>query len=295
MNTIPRQTPIHQKLAGDVEFEGEIGQRLGVRVAEKIRIGGVDVPCELYGRLAERSASYGSIQSRVDEKPLFLRGRFTGQGAEWFGLVTDQFEELPLDQADCILGTVGRRGEVRYDADKERFIVNYLLTRMPTLNGRSVGLNFFVDSGDYGMYGGNGRMAMRTGVSVHDGECLNWTRFMDSGIDRIIHRVDEWRVGDVIDLLYGLAEQVQEKWKQGSDVVLEPAVLAGYAAEYGSKVGAKRVFERAFGSEGLSAYDAAFRLTQEAQGVGAATQLKLETLAGELIMHPQEIRQRYLV
>jgi hypothetical protein len=290
INYIPQLNPIHHQLFGDVELNGDIKYKRGVRLADSVRIGGVDVPKTLHGTLAKRCEKYGSIEKRLDEKPLFLRGRTQGQEADWFGLVTGVFGNMPMYEVDNKLSKMFDERKVRFVPGKSRAIVNYKIGDIPRPDQGNVEMFLFVDSGDFGLYGGNGQSALKTGVAIKDGYCLNWTRFApEMAHKRLIHTTNVG-IDDRVDKLFLFAQQVNDAWSESSNVSLSRDEVENYLGTY--NVSAKKVFEKVLSGvdDEISAYDLAYGLTLFGQDVADSTRMKLETMAGEVLLSYDKIK-----
>jgi hypothetical protein len=291
INYIPTLNPIHHQLFGDVELGGNRREYRGIELADTVRIGGVDVPRNLQTTLAKRCEKFGSIEARLDEKPLFLRGRTKGQEADWFGLVTQVFGNMPMYEIDTKLSKMFDGKSVRFMPGKSRAVANYKIADIPRPDQGSVEMFLFVDSGDFGLYGGNGQSALKTGVAIKDGYCLNWTRFApDMAHKRLIHSTSA-NVDERVDKLYSFALDVHEAWDKSADVNLTRDEVKNYLGNY--KVSAKKVFERVlsgFGDE-ISAYQLAWDLTKNAQDVADSTRMTLETMAGEVLLGYERIKE----
>ncbi|GEM_PF-2863849 len=284
---LPQLTPLHHPLKGDVEIE-----------SGRIAIGGCEVPRHLHKRLAARTKGYENLQQAVNEKDLYLRGRVgKEQRVEWFGLVTDKFRALPLQEVVEVVEREHKERVIRYLPDKERFILNYTVGEIERSEGlKPVRVSMFFDTGNYGLYGGHGQMALRAGISTYDGLCTNWTMFLSQKKLRVIHRNDVAELEATLEDLNVQASKTIDNWKHSNDIMYDKETLGKYAAEYGEKAQAKKFFERLLeGVEGkISAYDLAWKMTKDAQNIGSdATRLRLEMLAAEVISSADQIKERY--
>src|SRR3989339_2208112 len=87
---IPRKTAIVHQLEGDVSY-----------VDSRVIIGDILLPERFQGTLDKRTRKYDGLQEAVDNKELFLRGKINYEsGVQWFGLVTDKFQELRIGEID---------------------------------------------------------------------------------------------------------------------------------------------------------------------------------------------------
>ena len=279
VNGIPRMSPVHQKLKGDVEINEGI-----------VTVGGIEVPRGLTKRFERLCKQYDTIQDAVEDKQMFLRGKLEGRDFIPFGVVSSKFVDLTMDAITQAFGQLDGSPTVRYCSDKERFIANYHVTEIARPEGSSVSLNLFVDSGDFGKYGGNGQCAVKIGVATYDISCTNWTQFLeDNLIGRIIHR-DSTDVNTLTERLHGFAREVAQEWEASADRSYSRGDIAEFAEHYGAKLSAKRVFDRVMDKTdgSTSGYDLAWHLTKEAQGVADTTRVRLERLAGDVIMQNAE-------
>src|SRR3989344_6356214 len=184
INSIPKYEPIVHRLKGRVE-----------ECETDIYVGGLFIPKKLERKFRNRADGY-TLQGAVDSKQIFLRGKSNHQGnVEWFGLVSDKFTSMPIaDLGRALYGIKGVNTQVRYDSNRERFVVSYGIGRDPDRT------HMFLDSGDFGTYGGNGEMSIRVGVALYgrSGDRVGTVLAQNIG-ERFIHRRDRNELSEVVE------------------------------------------------------------------------------------------------
>ncbi|MBS3168667.1 hypothetical protein J4216_06070 [Candidatus Woesearchaeota archaeon] len=198
INQIPKYKPVVHLLKGQVERNNGI-----------LYVGGLEVPKNFHGKLRRRSRGKDSLQQAIDEKQIYLRGASNGsESVNWFGLVTDKFTDLPIAELGQAFADVNSDAIIRYDTRRERFVVSYGIGRFPEST------HLFLDSGDFGTYGGNGEMTVRTGVALYgtSGNRIGVV-LSDSIRKRFIHRWDHNDISDVVNEVREFGEEVSKEFE----------------------------------------------------------------------------------
>ncbi len=284
IDTIPYRRPISHTIKGGVKLEGK-----------NIRVGDIQIPPGLRSRLRARVANFSSIQEGVNARDLYLRGKVTGSSVKWFGLVTPKFEELtPHAIADVLETKTGDAPIVRYAPGAERFVLS---SKVGETDGSE--LYLCIDSGDFGTYGGNGQMAVRAGFSLHDPATGSWTSFHSPHVAqaRVIHRFDKPSLESAVDVILEGASGITARIGASCDVSYKGAALSAYMAQVGNRTSSKRLLARVrSGINGaqVSAADLAEHISLEAQSLSERAQLRLESVAGEVMYHAGSVGEGYV-
>lgn len=271
MNEIPQKEAIILPLKGRVEYEGE-----------QTMVGGVAVPAALVKKLVRNSTSYDSLQDAIDEKELYLRGRETVGGVEWFGLVSGQFRPISVQRVSDLLGDISQGMTVRYDESRERFHVGYVLKRDPQVM-------VYADSGDFGVYGGNGESALQYGISIADAEPTSWTIFQNQrqveGSKRAIHRLSLPSIDNVVKRQLEFANSVERAWEANRIKVYSHAEVEDFKAAYLDRCAT--IFEGVLGqmNGSIQGEELLAALHEEARRHCSRKQFGLEAVAGEMVMY----------
>ncbi|MBI4151561.1 hypothetical protein HY496_01210 [Candidatus Woesearchaeota archaeon] len=271
LDEIPQKQPLIYHLKGRVEEDDE-----------RLAIGGVEVPWKLVAKMRRNSRSYDCLQDIVDEKDLYLRGREQGGKIEWFGLVSDQFRPIPVEHIKEVLEGIGRRNSVRYDAQNERFQIGYTLKQSPTVM-------IYVDSGDFGTYGGNGESAQLYGVSIADEDPVSWTIFqnrreVERG-QRAIHRASLPTINTVVRKQVDFARLVEQSWEENKTRTYTQEEIADFGSAYLHRCAA--VFDGVLAqmNGSITGEQLIATLHEEARRYSSRKQFGLEALAGDLVMY----------
>ena len=268
---IPRKTAIVHQLEGDVSYVGS-----------RVIIGDILLPERFQGTLDKRTRKYDGLQEAVDNKELFLRGKINYEsGVQWFGLVTDKFQELRIGEIDSeIQGRLRVPGMTRLARTKDRFLVNYPID---SIDGETE-LHLSFDSGEFGLYGGNGQTAIRIGYSVTDGK--NWLNFHSPNLfgQRIIHRWDEADIPSTLDAILGAREDVKALVQRQRDSRMSSAEFEAYFSNM-KGLKAKTLFREIAGSfDNASRYDLATMISNASSERAESTQLRLESAAANFLL-----------
>lgn len=271
MNEIPQKQPLIHPLKGRVEYDGE-----------QTMIGGIAVPEGFVKKLLRNSTSYDSLQDAIDEKELYLRGRETTEGVEWFGLVSGQFRPISVQKVSDLLGQISLGTMVRYDEDRERFQVGYVLKNTPKVM-------VYADSGDFGVYGGNGESALQYGISIADTEPTSWTLFQNQRHEerstRAIHRLSLPSIDNVVKRQLEFANGVERAWEENRTKMYSRAEVEDFKAAYLDRCATvfKEVLEQMNGS--ILGEELVAALHEEARRHCSRKQFGLEAVAGEMVMY----------
>ena len=273
VDEVPQKEAIVHLLKGEVREE-----------PYKVTVGGVVLSPWLESKLRKRCANYDSLQDGVDDKEMYLRGRDSPSGIHWFGLVSGQFKPISVEKISTNLGEVVKKEFVRYDADLERFQIGYVLHEgSPTVM-------VYVDSGDFGVYGGNGESALHYGIAVKDNTCDSWALFKNqrevSRDKPVIHRVNFKSIDAIAKEQKGFAQQVESMWEANSERSYAKEEVEAFASAYVKRCADvfQQVLQGVNGC-GIKGYELMSRLQQEASRLSGRAQLGLEALAGEWVKY----------
>ena len=274
VDSIPQKEALVQRLQGEV-YEGRIG----------VGIGDVALTGPLYHKFLRRCKGFDSLQEAVDTKTIVVRGREIDEAINWFGLVSGEFQEYRGEDVKSALAQVGDVVEVRYNPIKESFQVGY---QVADTNGAKVML--YVDSGDFGVYGGNGESAVKLGVSVRDESFSAWTLFQNKKEEgkraRTIHRFCERDLDKVVSDQLQFALEVEEKWEESKVTLYSHCDVEAFAFRYLKRC--SDVFSAVMdGMNGsMSGYELVQMMQTQAVKLQGNAQLGLESLAGQVVMNP---------
>ncbi len=275
IDRIPSKRARVEKLEGKVHFNDA-----GIRVGE------IELPDHLLGKFLRRCEGYDTLQDAVNEKEMYVRGKpeqKPGQGKTyWFGLVSDQFRPVPVKAVSEALGRVSSDCTVRY-LSKDRFQLHY------EVPGNSGMVSVFMDSGEYGLYGGNGENAIKLGVAVTQGGNVATINYGENN-SRVIHRITNDKIDEVVAGLNEFAAQVPERREQSKSIVLGRAevevYLTAHARQYGGVNVVRSVLSGMNGS--VTAYDLSTMVSREAQNL-ESVKLRMERLAGDIMFSPERV------
>jgi len=226
---IPYKNPIRQQLVGRVQEHEEY-----------IEVGEVRLSPLLSRKLQRRCRGYESLQDAVEDKELYVLGRKVQDTVEWFGLVSGEFKAMTPDFLDSHLYAKATERIMRYDESLERVQIGYVLEKQGENR-----IMMHVDSGDFGIYGGNGESAAQVGVSIAHAEPTMWTLFYmpkdsEQGM-RAIHKCSEKSVRVIVKEQLQYATRVQEQWEQAATRAYTAQELMQFTQAYLD--GQKRVIE----------------------------------------------------
>ncbi len=309
LKQIPKKEPVFLQLEGEVRIQGS-----------QIRVGEIGVPRKFHAkfkaRCKEQDAKFDPQEATkvLNAKKLFLIGR---EGAskfvanDWFGLVTQEFKSIyPTEVISVLENVLRQRGElrqtIRYAREEERYLANYrvgeMVVRGDTKYPSIVDLNLCVDSGEFGVYGGNGEEAVKMGVSVMSPMLSAWTLFLPKSgkREKLIHRKGT-NLGDAVNELDEFSSEVRAMWAQSTNVFYPKGVVDQYLGEYGKRVSKgflRELYNRThvyYRGEGkISAFDLARGIADaNAKTYSDTVRLSLEALAGEVITCHEEIMNQF--
>lgn len=236
------------------------------------------------------------IRDALGSKRLFLRGRLDDNILKWFGIVTGEFKEVyPRDVHQKVWSLFHGSPRIRYFKENQSAQLEYPVDEAVR------GLYAHINTGSHGLFGGNGRMSLRLGLSWYNDVCTNWTLFLDDFLletlgekGRVVHRGGEDFYDDTLverlEQLKGITKDVAKKIEASKEISLSRKQLADYLEKYGSKGLNKKVqkgiLERIDTRAQTSVYDVAFDLTQLCQTLtrSGVRRSAIESLAGELIL-----------
>lgn len=268
---IPRKTAIVHQLEGDISYAGS-----------RIMIGDILLPEKFDRTLSKRTCKYDDLQEAVDNKELFLRGKIGyDSSVQWFGLVTDKFQELRISDLDSeIQSRVKVPSRTRLAKTKDRFIVTYPLE---SIDGETE-LHLSFDSGEFGLYGGNGQTAIRLGYSVTDGK--NWLNFHNPNLfsHRVIHRWDEADIPSTLDAILEEKDALKLLIQRQKGASVNTKDFEAYFLNV-KGLKAKTLFQEIAGSfDNASKYDLANRISEASSERAESTQLRLELAAANYLL-----------
>ena len=280
---VPKRTAIVHKLEGDVFYVGE-----------STKVGDVVIPKRFEHTLDRRTQSYESLAEALGDKNLYLRGKLDGDNVEWFGLVTDQFKEINLEEIESIGRQVtGESPRIRYNRDRERFQLQSKVSELAD----GTGVYLSIDSGDFGTYGGNGQMAARVGLATYNPDTDAWMTMHTYNVDqvRVIHKKDETPLDEATNQVLEDTVELDDRIEASKGVIYGPRAVAEYAAITGQKCRAKKALARVAESvDGpISAFDLAGKIVQECKDLAGSTQMRMENIAGEVIYFAGDVAASY--
>jgi hypothetical protein len=272
VDEIPQKEAIVHLLKGEV-----------VEEPYKVSVGGVVLSPWIESKLRKRCVSYNCLQEGVDDKEMYLRGRESPSGIHWFGLVSGQFKPISVEKVSAQLGDVVKKEFVRYDLSLERFQIGYVLKEgSPTVMA-------YVDSGDFGVYGGNGESALHYGIAIKDDAQDSWALFQNKReISRdkpVIHRVNFKSIDAIAREQKGFAQSVESMWKANRERCYAREEVENFAAAYVARC--MDIFGHVLqgvNGDGIKGDELMSRLQQEASRLCGRAQLGLEALVGEMVM-----------
>src|SRR3989338_728431 len=277
IDRVPTKKPRIERLAGNVSYDGE-----------RVRVGEITLPEHLTAKFLHRCEGYDTLQDAVDSKEMYLRGKKEqkpDQGPTyWFGLVSEQFRPISVGAVSVALGRVSRDCTVKY-FHKDRFQLHY------EVPGNSGMVSIFMDSGEYGLYGGNGETAIKLGVAVvQEGNVATYNYGENNS--RVIHRITNDQIDEVVAGLNEFAAQAPERREQKKSIVLGrvevEAYLTAHARQYGGANALRSILSGMNGS--VTAYDLSSMVSREAQSL-ESVRLRMERLAGDIMFQPDKIRE----
>lgn len=278
LTRVPWKTGIDFRIQGDANVTGT-----------NYQIGDIIIPKRwantLQKRLQTEDVNGLPIEKALTEKELYLRGRVQGTNTiDWFGLVTAKFQALPLDTLEqAAKKATGDGFSVRYLEERERFILEHKIAE--TSDGTELYLS--IDSGDFGVYGGNGQMAVRTGLSLHNPKTKSIlsTHSLKGASKRTIHRYDTASIDSAIEEALKGVDQFVEDITIAKETTYHPIAVQGYAAKVvANRKAPKGLIQQLAGiNSPISAYDFAEKVSQVGRNYAQSTSLGLERLGAELI------------
>lgn len=280
---VPKRTAIVHRLEGDIFY-----------ICGSTKIGDVVIPRRFEHTLDIRTRAYESIEEALEDKNLYLRGKLQGETVEWFGLVTDQFKEINLNEIKAVgKKLTGENPRIRYNRDRERF---QLKSKVSELSD-GTGVYLSIDSGDFGTYGGNGQMAVRVGLATYNPDTDAWMTMHTYNVDqeRVIHKKDETPLEEAVGQVLKDTTELDDRIEASKSVIYGPRAIAEYAAITGKKCRAKKALARVAESVDcqISAFDLAGKIVQECKDLAGSTQMRMENIAGEVIYFAGDVAASY--
>ena len=137
LTKVPFKSGVNFRVIGDV-FEAGANYKIGDLTIPKRWVS------TLQDRLKTEDVKDLPLKEALESKELYLRGKLQGDtGIDWFGLVTKEFQELPLGVLeDAASKFASGPASVRYLASRERFVLEHKVAESKTgagisCNGRS--------------------------------------------------------------------------------------------------------------------------------------------------------------
>ncbi len=222
------------KIVSEIPYKTAVVQKLEGRVQQHdscIEVGNIVLPEDISQKLQRRSQSYESLQDAIDDKEIYVHGRELDGKVYWFGLVSGDFKSMDPIFLDGHLQDKATDRVIRYDEILERVQIGYVIE-----NNDNTTTMLHVDSGDFGVYGGNGESAVRVGISLSHNDPTVWTLFYNSQKNarsqRAIHKFNEKSVGVLLKEQFRFAQRVQENWEAVARRAYTPQELAEVAETY---------------------------------------------------------------
>ncbi len=277
-------TRVPWKTGVDFRVEGEVAQ-----AGANYRVGDLLLPkrwvSTMQKRLATPDIANMPIEDALAQKELYLRGRLQGdKGIDWFGLVTSKFQPLPLNTLEEAAGQATGTGfSVRYLESRERFVLEHKVG--DSSDGSELYLS--IDSGDFGVYGGNGQMAVRTGLTSYNPSSGNIisTHSLVGDTQRTIHRYDKASIDTAIEATLRGVTFFSEDIEIARATVYHPTAVQDYVQNVVSVGRTPKGL-----AQHLAAIDSpisALDLANKVAGVGdmyaESTRLGLQRLGGEIV------------
>lgn len=277
-------TKVPWKTGVDFRVEGDVTE-----LASGYRIGDLVVPkrwaSTLQKRLDTPDVKDLPMEEALAKKELILRGRLQGdKGVNWFGLVTKEFQPLPLDTLEAAAAEATGNGfSVRYLESRERFILEHQVAE--TTNGTRLYLS--IDSGDFGVYGGNGQMAVRTGLTAYNpttGVHLS-THSLVGDTQRTIHRYDAPSIEAAIEATLSGVGRLSEDLMIAGETLYHPIAVQDYVQSVIACGRAPKGLAKQLA--GIDKVTSALNLANQVTAVGdkyaESTKVALQRLGGEII------------
>lgn len=284
IDTIPNRRPLIHTLKGDVSVKDK-----------EIMVGDVQIPPGFRSTLKKRTKNYSSIQEGVDMRNLYLRGKVVQDSVKWFGLVTQKFAEMtPFDISSVLKNKTENSPIVRYAPTAERFVLS---SKVGDTNGSE--LYLCIDSGDFGTYGGNGQMAMRAGFSLYNPSTDAWTSFHSPHVSqaRVIHRIDVPSLENAVDAILDGTQGITSRIDASCDVTYSGNALSLYMDQVGDRTKSKKLLakvRRGINGSHINATNLATQISLEAKMLPERAQLRLESVAGEVLYHAGSVAEGYV-
>jgi hypothetical protein len=228
------------------------------------------------------------VEATTKEKKIILRLKDEHTP---IAAVSDRFKELDLKAVKKRVEDITQRKPViRYFSDQER--IQFIFPISKLLGG----LHLFLDSGNYGTYGGSGRNAIRYGIAWPNNKIItDDTSAMLLQRGSIIHLEGptfERKINNVLTSTKHIVELVEES----KNNFFTPEEVANYLAYHQSDLHTKvtnPLYKRTFKPENISAYDVAIGLTHRADTtVVDRVKINAEYLAGKVILSYTTIKDK---
>lgn len=280
------------RLEGKVSFEGPCVQ---INNGEyQIRL-----PQHLSEKLLRRTGSGG--ENALQEKPYYARGYEENGQVAWFSVTSQKFSPVYPEDVRAALVQLGVT-----DATENSHASNHIAFHVP-LTTSIQKMYAWIDLGRYGLWGGNGESAVTYGVSWYFPLCTNWTYFLhkDKLVNgKIIHckkksqDLHGERLEEKLTVLTSFAQHVEEKIEESKAVEMDNTVLRDYLKLYQVKGVNKQLAEAITEACATKStvYDVSYHMTLFSQTLMRTphARARVDMLAGELILHPQAIKEKIM-
>ena len=280
---MPFKKPLTKKLEGQVK-----------EYTNGLWVGDTMVPRNLERKFRKRCSGQGymNMQEALDNKEIYLRGQDTGTGVNWFGLVSGEFEDITAHGFAYELSKIDHSEQViRYNPKRERFQIGFVV------NDEAAKVMMYLDSGDWGVYGGNGECAVKIGLSAYQKDPAQWSLFRTpnnaSLKTRTVHRECYPDLDKVVAGNLEYVKEVKDSWNANLGREYTQGEVALFAMEYVKN--AAKAFQEVVENmgESIEGEDLVSAITNKAQGYSLSSRLSLEKLTGDMIMNPSKISKRY--
>lgn len=246
--------------------------------------------CEI-DSIDRRSLSDDDLELRVEaatqRKDIFLR--FAGEKP--LAALSAKYSEFSIEPvAEVMERITGTSPIIRYSPQQERVQLFFPITNSFHQ------LHMFVDSGDFGVYGGSGSCAARYGLGWDNGEFSAMTMFLYEELSkskgRIIHlkgKTMEHRIKSILSS----ADKVEASAQQAKTKMFTRDEIIEYATAYKPELTEKITMPLIMGlREEVSAYDLSCKLTRLMKPqTPDHVRLRVEYMAGEVILCYEEIKK----
>ena len=245
------------------------------------------------------------IKKTLEEKRIILRGKVETtkdfeNSVDWFAVVSEEFKPVyPRDVHAILKEQFGEVAKIRFIQENDSVHIAYPMHAMIP------GLHMYVDTGRFGLYGGDAQRALRSGIAWFNPLCRNWTLFLGDFLQkemgkkqRVIHRgngefYDTTLVGKLEDAKKW-ASLVAGKIGDSTDIEISKDDLEDYLDIYVGRGLLNQNMREALLAripEKTNLYNVAYDMTELCQKMTrtGSARSKVEYLAGELLLCHERI------